>query len=81
LIHPAATSQDEHDAITFQQSVNLNNSAPYARIIHLDRTPSPRPVTRLTYARNIYGFGRDRESYGLISGRTVLRYPHLKEVL
>jgi hypothetical protein len=37
LIHPAATSQDEHDAITFQQSVNLNNSAPYARIIHLDR--------------------------------------------
>jgi hypothetical protein len=28
-----------------------------------------------------YGFGRGRESYGLISGRTVLRYPHLKEVL
>jgi hypothetical protein len=24
---------------------------------------------------------RDRESYELISGRTVLRYPHLKEVL
>jgi hypothetical protein len=35
----------------------------------------------MTYSRNIYGFGRDRESYGLISGRTVLRYPHLKEVL
>jgi hypothetical protein len=34
-----ATSQDEHDAIAFQQSVqlmaNLNNSTPVARITHL----------------------------------------------
>jgi hypothetical protein len=45
LVHPATTSQDEHDAITFQQSVNLNNSALHARIIHFDGLPSPRPVT------------------------------------
>ena len=35
-----ATSQGEHDALAFQQSVqlmaNLNNSAPVARITHLD---------------------------------------------
>ena len=39
LIRQAATSQDEHDAIAFQQSVqimaNLNSSAPIARITHL----------------------------------------------
>lgn len=34
-IHSACDQQDEHDA--FQPSVNVNNSAPYARIIHLDR--------------------------------------------
>jgi hypothetical protein len=40
LIQQAATSQDEHDALTFQQSVqfmtSLNNSTPIARIIHLN---------------------------------------------
>jgi hypothetical protein len=40
FIRQAATSQDEHDAIAFQQSVqlmaNLNNSAPVARITHLN---------------------------------------------
>jgi hypothetical protein len=40
LIRQAATSQDEHDAIAFQQSVqmmaNLNNSSPIARITHLN---------------------------------------------
>jgi hypothetical protein len=39
FIHQAATSQDEHDALAFQQSVqlmaNLNNSTPVARITHL----------------------------------------------
>ena len=39
FIRQAATSQDEHDAIAFQQSVqlmaNLNNSTPVARITHL----------------------------------------------
>jgi hypothetical protein len=37
LIHPAATGQDRTRRITFKRSVDLNNSAPYARIIHLDR--------------------------------------------
>ena len=40
LIRQAATSQDEHDAIAFQQScqlmANLNNSTPVARITHLN---------------------------------------------
>jgi hypothetical protein len=40
LIRQAATSQDEHDALAFQQSVqlmaNLNNSTPVARITHLN---------------------------------------------
>jgi hypothetical protein len=40
FIRQAATSQDEHDAIAFQQSVqlmaNLNNSTPVARITHLN---------------------------------------------
>lgn len=39
FIHQAATSQDEHDAIAFQQSAqlmaNLNNSTRVARITHL----------------------------------------------
>jgi hypothetical protein len=39
FIHQAATSQDEHDAIAFQQCAqlmaNLNKSAPVARIAHL----------------------------------------------
>jgi hypothetical protein len=39
FIRQAATSQDEHDAIAYQQSVqlmaNLNNSTPVARITHL----------------------------------------------
>ena len=39
FIRQAATSQDEHDAIAFQQSAqlmaNLNNSRPVARITHL----------------------------------------------
>jgi hypothetical protein len=39
FIRQAATSRDEHDAIAFQQSVqlmaNLNNSTPVARITHL----------------------------------------------
>jgi hypothetical protein len=39
FIRQAATSQDEHDAIAFQQSVqlmaNLNNSTPVTRITHL----------------------------------------------
>ena len=40
FIRRAATSQDEHDAIAFQQSVqlmaNLNNSASVARVTHLN---------------------------------------------
>jgi hypothetical protein len=40
FIRQAATSQDEHDAIAFQQSVqlmaNLNNSASVARVTHLN---------------------------------------------
>jgi hypothetical protein len=40
FIRQAATSQDEHDAIAFQQSVqlmaNLNNTAPVVRITHLN---------------------------------------------
>ncbi len=40
FIRQAATSQDEHDAIAFQQSVqlmaNLNNSSPVTRITHLN---------------------------------------------
>jgi hypothetical protein len=40
LIRQAATSQDEHDALAFQQSVqlmaNLNNSTPVAGITHLN---------------------------------------------
>ena len=40
FIRQAATSQDEHDAIAFQQSVqlmaNLNKSAPVARLTHLN---------------------------------------------
>jgi hypothetical protein len=40
FIRQAATSQDEHDAIAFQQSVqimaNLNSSTPIARITHLN---------------------------------------------
>jgi hypothetical protein len=39
FIRQAATSQDEHDALAFQQSVqimaNLNNTAPVVRITHL----------------------------------------------
>jgi hypothetical protein len=40
FIRQAAASQDEHDALAFQQSVqlmaNLNESSPIARIIHLN---------------------------------------------
>ena len=40
LIRQAATSQDEHDAIAYQQScqlmANLNKSTPVARITHLN---------------------------------------------
>jgi hypothetical protein len=40
LIRQAATSQDEHDAIAFQQScqlmANLNKSTPVARVTHLN---------------------------------------------
>jgi hypothetical protein len=40
FIHQATASQDEHDALAFQQSVqlmaNLNNTAPIARIMHLN---------------------------------------------
>ena len=40
MIRQAATSQDEHDALAFQQSVqlmaNLNNSTPVALITHLN---------------------------------------------
>ena len=43
FIRHAATSQDEHDAIAFQQSVqlmaNLNNSMRIARITHLNDLP------------------------------------------
>jgi hypothetical protein len=40
LILQAANSQDEHDALSFQQSAQimaeLNNTSPIARITHLD---------------------------------------------
>jgi hypothetical protein len=40
LIRQAATSQDEHEALAFEQGVqlmaNLNNSTPVARITHLN---------------------------------------------
>ena len=43
LIRQAATSQDEHDALAFQQSVqimaNLNKTAPVVRITHLQGLP------------------------------------------